>query len=125
MRILQIPFVKFLIMLAVVAVGIYWLYAISPPQALATSTFPGAMPEYRSDLRNCFAEAIRIDGARTVVKQAADIERFNRMVDVYNKACGNLWEPKRNFAAVEAIRSEVRANRERLWAEGIARITGP
>jgi len=125
MRILQIPFVKFLIMLAVVAVGIYWLYANSPPQALTTPAFPGAMPEYRSDLRNCFAEEIRIGGARTVLKQAADIDRFNRMVDAYNRTCGGHWEPKRNFAAVEAIRSEVRANRERLWAEGIARITGP
>jgi hypothetical protein len=95
-------FGKFLILLAVFAVGLSWLYAIAPP--LPATTFPGAMPEYRSDLRYCFAEELRLDGARAVLKQAesADIERFNRMVDAYNQSCGHLREGKRNFAAVEA-----------------------
>lgn len=104
------------------AIGVCWLYAVAPP--LPATTSPGAMPVYRSDMRYCFAEEIRLDGARSVLKQAesADIERFNRLVDAYNQRCGNLRESRRNIGIVEAIRSEVRANRNALWAEGIARF---
>jgi hypothetical protein len=123
MKFFDTPFGKFLIVLAVVAVGIYWLYANAPPQPAKTNPWQ-TYPDYRSDLRYCFAEAIRLDGARSVLKEAdsADIERFNRMVAAYNQSCGNLREKRRNFAIVEVIQSEVRANRNALWAEGIARF---
>ena len=122
MKFFDTPFSKFLILLAVFAVGIYWLYTTGPPPR-ATTAFQ-VLPEYRSEMRYCFAEAFRLDGARDVLKQAesADIERFNEMVDAYNQRCGKLRESRRNMAIVEAIQSEVRANRDAFWAEGVARF---
>jgi hypothetical protein len=116
------PFSKFLILLAVSAVGIYWLYVTAPPTA---TTSPGALPEFDSGMRYCFEEKIRLGGARFVLEQqaeSADVERFNRMVDAYNQRCGHRTVRKRDSFIVDAIQSEVRANRDALWAEGIARF---
>jgi hypothetical protein len=119
MKVFDTPFGKFLIVLAVFAVFECWLYASAPPQR-AKAPFQ-ALPERSSELRDCFAEGIRLDGARTVLEQAgsADIERYNRMVDAYNQSCRGRGDKHWIF---EAIQSEVRANRDALWAEGIARF---
>jgi hypothetical protein len=53
---------------------------------------------------------------------SADIDRFNQMVDTYNLACGEKWVKTKETAAIEAIRGEVNANRDALWAEGAARF---
>jgi hypothetical protein len=111
---------KLLIMVAVGAVGIYCLYISEPPPAAKTNPFQN-YPELNGDLRYCFAEEIRLDGARSVLDdvEPADIERFNRMVAAYNQSCSSRREKRRIF---EVIQSEVRANRNALWAEGIARF---
>jgi hypothetical protein len=87
-------FGKFLIVLAVFGGFIYWIHTMTPPP---TTTNPWQRsPDYRSDLRYYFAEAIRLDGARSVLEQAesADVERFNRMVVAYNQSCANLREKR-------------------------------
>jgi hypothetical protein len=128
MRLFDIPFVRFLILLAVVVAGIYWLYATAPPQQQVTANPWQRYPEYNSEIRYCFAEEIRLGAAGFVLKQgaaSADIERFNGMIDAYNQRCGKkTYTNRHNFAVVEAIRSEVQANRNALWAEGIARFPG-
>jgi hypothetical protein len=123
MRFFQTPLSKFVILLAVCAAGIFWLYTIAPPPP-PREPFQ-VLPEWNSGMRYCFAEEIRLGAGRFVLEQgakSADIERFNRMVDAYNQRCSNLREKRRNFGIVEGIQSEVRANRDALWAEGIARF---
>jgi hypothetical protein len=120
LKVFDTPFGKLLIMVAVVAVGIYCLYISEPPPPAKTNPFQ-TYPEYSSDLRYCFAEEIRLDGARSVLEQAepADIERFNRMITAYNQSCDHRRAKRTIF---EVIQSEVRANRNALWAEGMARF---
>ena len=117
MRFLSIPFVKFLLMLAVVAVGIYWLYTTTPPGMLHTD------PE-EEIMHSCLAEKQRLSGAGFVLHNVeadpADIARFNQMVDDYNRKCGS--PNYANFARREVFRGEVQARRDALWAEGIARF---
>ena len=120
MKFLISPFGKFLILLAVVIpAGIYWLYT------LYADAPPPKLPEFDSGMRYCFEEKIRLGGAGFVLRQqaeSADVERFNRMVDAYNQLCGHRTVSKRDSFRVDAIQSEVRANRDALWAEGIARF---
>jgi hypothetical protein len=122
-RFFDIPFSKFLVLLAVVAAGIYWL-----SRDLPTTTSSGAVPQgYSGDIRSsCYAEKIRLGGARFVLQQMTtssdDIKRFNQMVDAYNQGCGTRRYKRKDYAIIETIESEVRANRDALWAEGIARF---
>jgi hypothetical protein len=114
-------FGKFLILIGVFAVFECWIYANAPP--LPTKHI-------------CYEERERLSGAGFVLTQAqadpvpytdlpADIARFNRMVDAYNQSCGGERRVSRsNLARDEVIRGEVNANRNALWAEGIARFPG-
>jgi hypothetical protein len=122
LRIATSPVAKFLLMLAVVIAGIYWLSRDLP------ETSPSEIPQgYRGDIRSsCYAEKIRLGGARFVLQQMTtssdDIKRFNQMVDAYNQGCGTHRYKRKDYAIIETIESEVRANRDALWAEGIARF---
>jgi hypothetical protein len=46
------------------------------------------------------------------------------MIYAHNQLCSHRTVSKRNSFGVEAVHSEVRANRDVLWAEGIARFQG-
>jgi len=119
MKLLGSPFGKLLIVLAVISAGIYGLYI------LYADVPPPKQPDIYS-LRPCFEEEIRLGAARFWLRQqqakAADFEHFNRMVNAYNQLCGHRTVSRRNTAGIEVIRSEVQANRDALWAEGIARF---
>jgi hypothetical protein len=113
------PFGKLLIVLAVIPAGIYGLYT------LYADVPPPKQPDIYG-LRPCFEEEIRLEAARFWLGQqqakSAHIEHFNRIVDAYNQLCGHSTVSRRKMFGVEAIQSEVRANRDALWAEGIARF---
>src|SRR5579872_2364229 len=113
------PFGKLLIVLAAIPAGIYGLYA------LYADVPPPKQPDIYG-LRPCFEEEIRLGAARFWLRQqqakSGDIEHFNRLVDAYNQLCGLRMVSRRNAAGIEVIQSEVRANRDALWAEGIARF---
>lgn len=119
MKFFETPFSKFLILLAVIPAGIYWLYTLY-------AVLPPPKPPDIYGLRPCFEEEIRLGAARFWLRQqqakSADFERFNQMVDAYNQLCGHRILSRRNLGRVDAIQSEVRANRDALWAEGIARF---
>jgi hypothetical protein len=121
MRFFVSPFGKLLMVLAVIPAGIYGLYTL-----YADVPQPKQLDFY--GLRPCFEEEIRLGAARFWLEQqqvkSADIDdRFNRMVDAYNQLCGNRRASgKGNMFGVQVIESEVRANRDALWAEGIARL---
>jgi hypothetical protein len=113
------PFGKLLILLAVIPAGIYGLYI------LYANVPPPKQPDIYG-MRPCFEEEIRLDAARFWLSQhqskPTDIEHLNRMVDAYNQLCGHRTVSRRNKFGVDAIKSEVRANRDVLWAEGITRF---
>jgi hypothetical protein len=115
------PFGKLLIVLAVIPAGIYGLYALyaDVPQPKQADIY---------GLRPCFEEEIRLEAARFWLGQqqakSADIENFNRLVGAYNQLCGHRTVSSRKMFGVEVIQSQVRANRDALWAEGIARFQG-
>jgi hypothetical protein len=119
MRLFVSPFGKLLILLAVIPAGIYGLYI------LYADVPPPKQPDIYG-MRPCFEEEIRVSAARFWLSQhqskPTDIEHFNRMVDAYNQLCGHRAVGRRNKFGVDVIQSEVRANRDALWAEGIARF---
>ncbi|MGY4427931.1 hypothetical protein ACVWWO_000408 [Bradyrhizobium sp. F1.13.1] len=115
------PFGKLLTVLALIPAGIYGLYKL-----YADVPEPKQPDVY--GLRPCFEEEIRLEAARFWLSQQqrkpADIEYFNRLVDAHNQPCAHRMVSRRGMFGVEAVHSEVRANRDALWAEGIARFQG-
>src|SRR5450631_102539 len=113
------PLGKLLIVLAAIPAGIYGLYT------LYTNVPPPKQPDIYG-LKPCFEEEIRLGAARFWLREqqgkSADIEHLNRLVDAYNQLCAHRTVGRRNMAGVEVIQSEVRANQDALWAEGIARF---
>jgi hypothetical protein len=115
------PFSKLLIASVVIPAGIYGIYALY-------ADVPSAKQADVYGLRPCFEEEIRLEAARFWLGQTrarpTDIERFNGLVDAYNKSCGHRTVSRRGQWGVDVIQSEARANRDALWAEGIARFQG-
>lgn len=76
-----------------------------------------------AQIRYCLSEDIRVDAAKGVVDTAveSEVDRFNSMVDDYNRRCGSFrYRP----GILARARTEVEALRSRLQAEGAARFLG-
>lgn len=75
-----------------------------------------------AQLRYCLAEDIRLESAKTAVKNYIDshVDRFNGMVSDYNSRCGQFRYRK---GALESARSEVDRYRADLQAEGRGRFS--
>jgi hypothetical protein len=116
------PLGKLLIALAMILAGIYGLYTLS-------SDLPPPRQADIYGLRPCFEEEVRLDAARFWLAQqqakSSDVERFDQLVSAYNQRCAHRTVTRRDRFGVEVIHSEVRANRDALWAEGIARFQSP
>jgi hypothetical protein len=110
--------------------GVVWLSSIpqqrSPslvtkPQLEEIPTIGTDNTFSRNQIRYCLSEKIRIEGARSALNQRRpkDVDRFNTMVEDYNGRCGSFRYRAENF---ETIRTEIKASRNRLLAEGVARF---
>ena len=129
---------------AAAVVGLIWISTASPTTKTAAPTRQAASPSRtatptnsefveelppigtsielsRSQIRYCLSEEIRIDGARSVLAQyrSYDVSRFNLSINDYNRRCGSSHY---SSGSLESVRSEVEANRYRLWTEGAARF---
>jgi hypothetical protein len=72
-----------------------------------------------AEIRYCLAQDIRLEGARDAVDQSSDrhVNVFNQWVTDYNSRCGRFrYRP----GALESVRRQVDADRERLLAVGRA-----
>ena len=129
---------------AAAVVGLIWISTASPTTKTAAPTRQAASPSRtatptnsefveelppigtsitltRDQIRYCLSEEIRIDGARSVLAQYRlyDVSRFNLSINDYKRRCGSFRD---SSGSPESVRSEVEANRYRLWAEGAARF---
>jgi len=84
---------------------------------------PGtSQPLTTSQIRYCISEGVRLDAGRTVVDQFSElaVQRFNSMVNDYNRRCGQFtYRP----GSLEAVQREVSQRRPQLEAEGRARFS--
>lgn len=72
-----------------------------------------------AEIRYCLSEDIRLEAARDTVSANDDVERFNAMVNDYNRRCGNYqYRP----SVFQSIQRQVEANRTSLQIDGIARF---
>lgn len=75
----------------------------------------------RAEIRYCIAEEIRLQGAQGAIdrRKGDDIRRFNAMVDDYNSRCSSF---RYRSGMLETARRDVEPNRDRLRADGAARL---
>jgi hypothetical protein len=97
---------------------------IPPPRKPAPASLPEQMPPAGSDLvlstpqiRYCLYQSARIDGMDAVVNKYSqiDVDVFNATISDYNSRCAKF---RYRRGALDPIRSEVAANRERLANQG-------
>lgn len=97
----------------------------SPPAELQAPSRPQeSMPPVGQDLvfsaaqiRYCLAEDIRLEGARSALKNYidSDLDSFNAMVADYNSRCGSY---RYRSGTLESARLDIEPHRSQLQAEG-------
>lgn len=76
-----------------------------------------------AQIRYCLAEHIRLGAAQNIIHDtdvAADVIRFNDMIDDYNRRCG---EYRYRRGALETAKGEVERDRSALELEGMSRFS--
>lgn len=77
-----------------------------------------------AQIRYCLAEDIRIDSAKAEINKhiESDVDRFNAMVEDYNRRCGSF---RYRSGALESARRDIEPYRSQLQVEGGRRLSRP